>query len=511
MSEGSSGFEKSLKWLVLGLYFLGVCWGVMTNLQRVKALKYQSIDFGMYMQFSAQLADPRLSRGLAANPLGYNIFGLEEVEAKNSLHQAIHFEPIKYAYVPLYAACDQPLGIFLFLGLLYYTPLLYFYRVHPRQSSQDRWLVLLFSLLYVFSAASINSLGFDVRPRILLMPFFMLTTLAVHYQRPLWQQLLGFGLLYLVREEALLLAPVLIAYGFARCQNTRQRWRHMIWLSGMWLGYAATLYLYYRWTGYTNYDEFSYLDFFVKVPWFIWPALSLIAVYGVYIASVWLKKRALFEDWLVAYGLFGMGVLVTSARFVQAFLGRRLSNPGKNGGELLLVSLRNPDSVLLLMMLVLLVLLLWQYLVKEKQRQLIMAVLVIMTMASSADGLGVLVNHINTWRERIPPAEIIFELRQAMDNSTDGVLTDYDTFQVFYDNDTVYVYQRLPWHMYGSEKQRYYPQNIAKLTQIIEDEIDYIAVSAASQQQIESVLQTVPIQCSIWMENDSYLIYRFDR
>ena len=511
MGKGNTGFEKVLKWLVLVLYLLGVSWGVATNLQRVKALKFQSIDYGMYMQFTAQLADPRLSQGLSANPLGYNIFGLEEVEAKNSLNQAIHFEPVKYIYIPLYAVFKGPPGIFLFLSLLYYTPLLYFYRVHPREDNQDRWLVLLFSLLYVFTAASINSLGFDVRPRILLMPAFMMTALAVHYRRPLWEQALGLGLMFLVREEALLLAPVIVAYGFARGQSPGQRRIHTISLFTMWLVYAAVLYIYYRWTGLTNYDEFSYLDFFSKVTWYILLVFALVGIYVVYVIYVWLKERTIFTDWPVAYGLFGFGALFASARFVQAFLGRRLSNPDKSVSELLLISLRNPDSVLLLMMLLLMVVMLWQYLVKRQQRQMILTVMALTAVISCADGFRVLANHVQTWQKRIPPAEIIFELRGVTYVYEDGLLVDYDTFQAFYDYGTVYVYQRLPWYMFGGERNRYFPDNIDRLEKIIEEEIDYIAISAANQQQIETILDGIPIQSSIWLENDTYQIYRLNR
>lgn len=510
MNNQHPGLQKLTISIVFGLYLLGVLWGLTTNIKRTRALKFQSIDYGMYMQFSAQLADPQLSNRLSANPEGYNIFGLEEIEAKTSLHQAIHFEPVKYLYVPLYRISQGPIGIFFLMSLLYYTPLLYIYLIHPKDSRQDLILIILFSLLFTFTAASINSLGFDARPRILMTPAFLLLMLAVHYRRPLPEQLIGLGSLFTIREEALLLAPILIAYGFLRGESSRKRLTWIISSGVLWLLYAITLFAYYRWTGYQNYDEYSSLDFFANTPWFLYPALALAILYLFYFIYIWLKKKTLFSDWPLALSTFSFGIFFAMARFTQGWLSRQFVAPDKSAADIWLASLRNPDSSLLLISLLALMAMLWQPLKSNRARQTLLLVLFVAALFTLLDGINVLANHVQTWGERIPPAQVVLELREETDPYTTGILTDEETFQVFYDYEKVALYQRLPWSLYGADQPRYYPQNMDQLGSIVKQNIDYIVVNKSNDGDMQDIFSDLQLSYAIQSENDAYIVYRLE-
>ncbi len=510
MTEQNTKLRKLVLYFVIGLYLLGVLWGLTTNLKRSQALKFQSIDYAMYMQFSTQLADPALSDRLTANPVGYNIFGLEEIEAKASLHQAIHFEPVKYLYVPLYALFHGPSGIYLFISLLYYTPLLYFYRIHPKDKRDDLLVIVAFALLYACMAASINSLGFDARPRILMTPALLLLTFAVHYRRPLWEKLLALVMLFAVREEAVLLAPVVIAYGFLRQDDKGKRIRWALSAGGLWLLYAAVLAVYYRWTGYQNYDEYSSLDFFRHAPWFLYPVLALIILYVFYFLYTWLKKNTLFTEWPLALATYAFILLFAAARFTQGLLGRQLVAPGKSLPDVWLDSLRNPDSSLLLVALLAMLVMLWNYLDRQPAKQTLLLALSLLTVVTLIDGAGVLLKHVQTWQQRIPPAQLVFEQRQASDPYSSGILTDEETFQAFYDYENVVMYQRLPWSLYGADRPRYYPQNVDQLGPIVKQGIDYIVVNKTHDGDINDILESQSIPYTIHAGNESYTIYKLE-
>jgi len=119
-------FERSvnisaIKYFKLSLWAVVLFWILLTALvaqSKINSIEMHRKDFGYYAQFSAKLSDPKVSKQLSFQPEGTNVFGIGGVEGERSFHQAVHFEPIKYAYSLIYFVFKSPLSIFVFVSLI---------------------------------------------------------------------------------------------------------------------------------------------------------------------------------------------------------------------------------------------------------------------------------------------------------------------------------------------------------------------------------------------------------
>lgn len=102
---------------------------------------------------------------------------------------------------------------------------------------------------------------------------------------------------------------------------------------------------------------------------------------------------------------------------------------------------------------------------------------------------------------------LIFEFRQRLDPTQTHTLCDYTTHQAFYDFEYLYVYERLPAYLIPSQ-ERLYPANIAALTRLLHEEIEYIIISRGEQATIDDLIARAGIAARVrpLAANDRYVI-----
>jgi hypothetical protein len=118
---------RLIPWAVraaLILLFLGFSyWALRYSLTKYTALGYSG-EFCYYAEMAASLLEPDLSLRYSFNPFGHNAFGYAGYEGAENFFHSIHFEPIKYLYAPIYGLSGRISLLFLFISLLYFSPLL---------------------------------------------------------------------------------------------------------------------------------------------------------------------------------------------------------------------------------------------------------------------------------------------------------------------------------------------------------------------------------------------------
>ena len=177
--------------------------------QRFQALAYRP-DFAFYHQFAARAGSAELSDAQTFNVKGDNMFGIVGREGRDHLHQAIHFEPIKYLDALAVSLGGSTGWMFFWRSLVHAFPLLVL--AWAARSSDTPALLALTGLAYVSYPAFLAHASFDLRPYQVLAPALFGLFVAIH-QKMGEGWILGSLLLALsAREESLLLAGFALVF-----------------------------------------------------------------------------------------------------------------------------------------------------------------------------------------------------------------------------------------------------------------------------------------------------------
>lgn len=467
------------------------------------ALAFHEVDFPFYMQFSARLFDPALSAGYTINPEGGNFLGFTGVEGADHFHQSLHFEPFKYLFALLYRSFPMPQAVFAFIGVLYVLPALYLFRIHPKQGVQV-WFPLLFTLLYLGYPAAAHTVTFDLRPRVLLVPTLLLAVLSIHYRRPVWERILCFGLLFLVREEALLLGLLLIVYELLHDGPPKPRvWTTSLFLVA-WLVGLAAIYAYFRWTGYQIDARTSPLAPLAASPGLWFGGGLLFTILVVVWLRLWVPLRQRIPRpglaQLVWYGLICLSICWP--------LLQPLARGGASSGEIAAwLRLNLSQQALYYSAALLFLVLLYNNLAAPGAQRKFLAALTVIAGLCLLYSAATLPGFVRAYNNQTGPAQLVTDLRAQTDRQTTYILSDYATIQAFYDYERVFAYQRLPWRLVKG-KPRYYPQNQAAVERLLREKIDYIAVSRTSQDEIQALLDSAGLKPTERLENEGYVVMR---
>ncbi|MBU8922072.1 MAG: DUF2079 domain-containing protein [Bacteroidales bacterium] len=407
-------------------------------------------------------------------------------EGEDSFHKAIHLEPVKYVYAIIYRFFKSPLLLFLFIAIIYFSPLLYLARFHPMDTGLDRYFMVILSGLYVVFPSTVEVVAYDLRPYVLLAPLFLLSMLSVYLRRPLWEKLVFFNLMFIAREEGLVFGLIVILFAIAGCKDRQSRRSHATGLISSWFIWLVLSLMYFIWTGYSFNAVLN-----LRVTLFVLAvaAFSLLALLLLWRKAIEEKVSRGFLQ-LITY------VLVFAPLGFQYFkpnLHRFTGNPldGIKYATLSLVTY--PKYNLYFICALLLTFLVWELMRKRRIKQIIIGCLVIATI------MFVSVNAIFLRRditiEKYTASEVIHDLRESTDKYSTFILTDYATHQAFYDYENVYVYNRLPWYLVAGQ-ERYYPdpENISALKKLLKSDIEYIVVSRESTEEIERLLRSSSIE-----------------
>ncbi len=202
-------------------------------------------DFAFYHQFAARAGNSDLEDRQSFNVKGDNMFGIVGREGERHLHQAIHFEPVKYLDVLTVKSGHGVRLMFLWRSLVHSLPLLVMALAARR--GEVPGLLALAGLVYLAFPAFLPHAAFDLRPFQILAPALLALTVATQQRLHGVLVIALLVLLLSAREEALLFAA--FALVFLRLWSPERR---AVLLTGaaivvFWT--LATL-AYMRWTGY---------------------------------------------------------------------------------------------------------------------------------------------------------------------------------------------------------------------------------------------------------------------
>ena len=243
--------RQPVVWGVLGLALLAGSLAFGFTYAKYHALEFDAVDYSFYLVSAERIGHPSELQQLSINPHGYDIFRFYGTEGTRSLHQSIHFEPVKYLYALLLRLIDAPATLFAFVAFVCVLPLLYLVLAVSGQTLQrgaGRRFVLCLALLYALNPLLYLSAADDLRPFVFLPPLFLATFIAIRCKRPLWEQVFCLCLLLLVREEALFLGVILL--GVASTLHARMR--DTLALATPWLLWVCATTAFYWWDGYPN-------------------------------------------------------------------------------------------------------------------------------------------------------------------------------------------------------------------------------------------------------------------
>jgi hypothetical protein len=116
---------------------------------------------------------------------------------------------------------------------------------------------------------------------------------------------------------------------------------------------------------------------------------------------------------------------------------------------------------------------------------------------------GVL-NTYMKFNNAVQNADGIWSIKKNLDPYETNVLVDYATYQAFYNIENTYVYNRLSWATVGGMK-RFYPANKDILLSLIDQQINYIIISRASINDINSILAGSSVQRKVVFENEQFI------
>jgi hypothetical protein len=500
----------------LGLVFVISIFGLMVvassyflTLKR-DALRFHTRDYNYFIEQAARLTDPQMAKHYTLNIEGYNFLGLQGVEGVKSLYHATHAEYFRYTYVVLYGIFHSTQPIFIFYSALFFLPLLYFVFIALRED-RDVWKqAFFFTLLYVLFPATLNAVTADLRPRVLFIPTWCLIILAIYYHRPFIEKLICFVLLLSIREEAILLAAIVIVLNFVHMQGKAGRWKQAFIFLILDICALAVFLAFMAWGEFDRvdilYDPRNILNslqgFYLPL---ILAGVSLFAMLGWY----YLKRRTQLNNVLLLL-IYLSAILLASvqlARWLPFWYSQQSRVAEVTPMQIYLEALTNPLTALPFYMSLLLLVLLWDFTRRFGHKALV-ATLVVLCTLFAVTTLATFPKQITEWEQNLPSAQLVWDFVHSHDRLETDVLLDYETYQAFYNYDNILVYNRLPLWL-ALPDNRFYPYNRAAIVRHIRRRMEYSVISQSSRKNILELAQMAGVPVTEVASNERYVILKF--
>jgi hypothetical protein len=476
------------------------------------ALRFHQKDYNYFVEQAARLTDPGLAKSFAMQIEGYNFLGLQGVEGVKSLVHAIHTAYFRYFYVILYAVFRNPLALYIFYSLVFFSPILYFALIpHPRHRHHV-FMLLFFSLLYLLFPATLNSVTADLRPRVMFAAAWSLVILAVYYERPFWEKTLFFVLLVGIREEGIILSTIVIMLNYLLMEGRPGRRKQTVTfliIDGVaFLAFLAFM----RWGEYTRIDNaYNPLNFVRSLPAAYWMIFLVIAGALAYLLwSAW-KKKSPHHRMIIFVSIYALAVALAGFQWLRdtvRWVGNQsqVSSVGLVDG--IIQATTNEMTALVFYMLIVLGVILWDYSGGKSPRLVIsgLSLTIVLFLSISLIYYPPL---IREWQANLSPARLVWDFATSHDRYATRVMLDYETYQAFYNYDQVIVYNRLPVWDTLPEK-RYFPENKAALVKQIQKGMDYALISRLSLGDVQELAVLAGIQATQVAANDRYVILKFN-
>lgn len=503
--------KSTARKVLFGTYIIAVLISMLLCDVKFRSLGFHNRDYAYYLEFSSKLLNKNSAHTYSMNPEGGNWLFMQGPEGINDFQQATHFEPIKYLYAILYRIFQTPYVIFLFTSLLFFIPLPYFALAIPLNSESEIRTALSLGMLYLFYPSVFFVPAYDMRPYIFLAPFFLLAILSIKFEKPLWEQILWLNLLFLAREEAIILGAVVVLYGILK--NIRRPIHKPLNLIlpgifyGIWVTGTA---VFMRWAGYsivTRKLPPQILGFYEGLinhsPSLI---IKLVIACVVGLAILWFVWNK-FKDNHLFQGI--LDILVVGSALIPISYQLILDHK-----PFPLVSyffspryyLHYIVSMLFIFMIA------SQIKIKFSGRlwQIFMVIGGAMIVFIQVLAPGGFRSTYSKFKKAASPAKIIWSFKEGLDPYASNLLVDYNTHQAFYNFENVFAYERLPWSILSGNR-RFYPTNRSALQTLVSERIDYIIVARSSMRDTNAILSESSVQGKVVFKNNKFIVLEIIR
>jgi len=526
---------------LLLLYILAVSAAISLAIYKFYALAYHT-DFSFYMQFAAKLLDPELSKRYTYNASGHNFFGLTGMEGEYGFHPALHFEPVKYIYALVYRLLGGHFAVMALYALLYFLPVLYFARVKRAERLPDKSLVYLFAAAYIAFPSTFMAVNNDLRPRMLFNAAIPLVLFAVHFRRPLWERAGAFLLLFLLREESLMFALPLIGYNYLRADDPAEGGRSTRVLAALWLLAAGGTAAFYIQSGYTYDPRWNSFTSVLESParMLLAAALGIGLFWGISYARHFSRRRqGPFPNWLVKLAYWAgtspqalaklLAELAVFALLLAPIAGQFLILMEELVIKYDLVGRRawlataantiiySEHLTIFCVVCLLGAVLLWEGLPGERRRSSLQIALVLVVIAGAVLTAANFEDMRLYWGRSVQQTEFrpeytqeIFDLRAVTDKASTAVLTDYQTYQAFYDYERAFIFRRLPWFLLQGDA-RLFPANRPELERLLLREIEFIAIAQDESADLLPLVEGLGLKLEQISAGERYVVYALVR
>lgn len=505
---GSIHLKRALAFAAV-IYLLAVSFSVYCLVLKRDAIQFHTRDYSYFIEQAAKLADPRLTNRFALNIEGRNFLGLQGTEAVNNPYQAIHTEYFRYTYALIYALFHSTLPVYTFYCLIFFLPLLYF--AFLQGAKPGGWKVMiLFSLLYVLLPVMVNSITYELRPRVLFASAWSLAVLAVMYERPFLEKLLAFGLLLSIREEGIVLGLAVIGLNFLHMGNRAGRWKQALILLALDATAFGLFLAFMRWGDYTRvdalFDPRNLLNHLLSA--YLYPILAVVILLVATTVLIWRKRRAHMTSWwmlLVYVGVLAVTVVPFAQDFSHTYEVLNSERP-LSGMETYLLAVTYPQGSLSFYVFILLMALLWDH-TAGRSRQVLQAAMLLLCAGCLVTTLVAVPGQLEAWQQSLPSTRLVWNFKAGIDRYQTNVLVDYSTYQAFYDCENIVVYNRLPLWMVDPE-ERFYPDNKQVLAQLIRERMEYAVIARDSYENVRELANLAGVSPVELTSNDRYVVLK---
>ncbi len=487
---------------------------VMFSCQKYTALGYHTRDFAYYLQFASKVFDGTSHRRLSLNPHGDNFLFFTGTDGQKNFYQSIHFEPVKFVEGALYRVFGHPLALFLFMALVFFSPVVYLIlNSGNRPRGDDGYFLLLVGLAYCLYPSVAATVSYDLRTYILLAPLFFLCFLSVDFDRGSRKTVVFFNLMFLVREEALVFGLIIMAYALARNGFRIHGRSPVAAMIASYLFWIVPMGAFFLWDGYENevlsgsvpHDVYAFVA--TEYASILMALAALCILFALFASRASIRQKAvrLIKDNADLF-LFLMVIVPLVYQLIQ-YSGSPTREAALSG------LLHDPRYNLYFVVFLMFLMLLHERISGSRLKAFInygLAAIVVLSLAGwfiPRDGFPL--HDFLAYARNAGKTSIVFQSRNETNPTESRILVDYNTHQAFYDYDKVYVYNRLPCYLSAGDG-RFFPQNRNLLKDLLNAGVEQAVISSEFRPEFDAFLKEIGMEHSfeVARANDAYAVYR---
>jgi hypothetical protein len=368
------------------------------------------------------------------------------------------------------------------------------------------WLV---AGMYCFYPSVQEAVSWDLRPYIFIVPFFWLSFLALQGKRPSYEVLPFFILLLATREEALFFAAIIACYALAGRHQTDDYYRHLAPRLIATLLLACVFYtLYFAWIM-PSYTSTVFGVLLRMVMWFGFIGGSMLATAGLHSILV---RRGTAPRHLE---LFQAATLLLV--FVPLGFQFYSFNNGMPFYEMVEIILGYPRQSLHVACSLLVLFVGWQLLRRPLHKRVALALSALaflwLTTQNFRQNFGPASGPYQSYlqyKSEQPEVALVFAMRERFDKYHTVVLSDFRTYQAFYDFENVFILNAVPAYLAAGKTKA---AQDSLFNQLLQQQVEYIVIRTSSRTALMKALNAAKMEPRVHLiqSNKRFLVYKVRR